>query len=97
MWLCSDKLSTPKIIQKYVVNRYKTYLLHPIIDCTETNIGLHFYDTNLRDYMNTHIKVYRYCQKSKKQSLKYGLLLAKEAEPFPLTEYQYILQAHTQL
>ena len=39
----SDKTVIPKILQKYVVNRYTTYLLHTIMDRTETTISQPYY------------------------------------------------------
>ena len=70
----------PKILQKYVVNWYHTYLLNPGKVRTEANISQHYYWPQLRDNICTHIKVYNNCQKNKKQNLKYGKLPAKEAE-----------------
>ena len=64
------------IIQKYIVNWYHTYLLYPVIDCTESTIGQHYYCTNLRDKIHTHIKFFKTCQK-KKQNKKYSILPAK--------------------
>ena len=42
----SDKMFLPEILQQYVVNGHKTYLLYPIIDRTETTIGQHYYYPN---------------------------------------------------
>ena len=50
------------------------------MDHTDTTISQNYYWTNLRDRIRTHIKVCRNFQNNKKQSLKYGLLPAKEAK-----------------
>ena len=39
--------------------------------------------TNLRNDIRTHIKVYDFFQKNKKQNLKCGILKIKEAEAIP--------------
>ena len=79
----SDKVVLQNYLQNYVVNGYKTYLLHPRIDLNETTIGRHYYWPNLRDDILTPIKICRTFQKNKKQSLKYGPLPDKEAETNP--------------
>ena len=79
----NDKIVVPTIIQKYVVNWYHTYLLHPGTECTEANISQHYYWTNLTDNILTHIKVCDTFQKNKKQNFKYGKLPAEEAEAIP--------------
>ena len=67
------------IIQNYVVNWYNTYLLHPVTERTKSTITQHYYWTNLRDGMSTHIKSCTTFQKNNK-TLKYCKLHAKEAD-----------------
>ena len=71
------------ILRKYTVNLYKTYILHPWIDCIKYTIDQHCERTNLRYDIRTHIKVCETFQKNKKQNLKYGILNIKEAEAIP--------------
>ena len=73
----------PKILQKYVVNGSKAYLLHPRMDCTKNTISQYHYWLNLREAMHTCIKLYMNFHKNMKQSLKYGLLPAKEVYDIP--------------
>ena len=81
MLICkNDKNFVPKILQKYVVNWYHTYLLHPGTELTEAIISQQYYWPHLRDNIRTNIKFCKNCQKNKKQNLKYGKLPAKEGE-----------------
>ena len=73
----------PKILRKYLVNWYHTYLSHPGMDITEATISQHYYWPQLRDNIRTHINVCNTCQKKMKQNFKYGKLSAKEAEAIP--------------
>ena len=73
----------PKILQKYVVNWYHTYLLHPGKVRIEATISHHYYWPQLRGDICTHIKVCKTCHKNKKKTLKYVKLPAKEAEAIP--------------
>ena len=42
MIICkNDKIVVPKIIRKYVVNWYHTYILHPGKELTESTISQH--------------------------------------------------------
>ena len=42
MLICkNNKIFVPKILQKYVVNWYHTYLLHPGMYCIEATISQH--------------------------------------------------------
>ena len=67
MIICkNDKIVVPKILQKYVVNWYHTYLWHSDKELTEAIISQHYYWTNLRDDIITQIKVCNTCKKNKK-------------------------------
>ena len=69
MLVCkNDKMFMPTMIESYVVNWYHKYLLHLGADCTEETIIQHYYWTNLREKIRTHIKVYKTCQKNKKKN-----------------------------
>ena len=76
----NDKISVPTIFQKYVVNWYHTYLLHPGTEHIEASISQHCYWPHLREDIRTHINVCNNCQKNKKQNLEYGKFSVKEAE-----------------
>ena len=73
----------PDTLQKYVVNWYHTCIFHPSEDCTDVTISQHYYWTNLKDYILTHIKVCKKFQKNKKYNLRHGKFPAKEAEAIP--------------
>ena len=64
----SDKTVIPKILRKCVVNWYKTYIIHPRMDCTDTSISQPYYWPNLREDIRTNIKVCMNFYKNKKQS-----------------------------
>ena len=73
----------PTILQKYTVNWYHTYQIHPEMDCTEATISQHYFWPNLRDNIRKQIKVDINYQRNKKKGLKYGYLLAKEVDAIP--------------
>ena len=78
-----DKIVLPTILQKYAVNWYHTYLLHPGMERTEATLCQHYYWPESRDTIRAHIKKCTTCQKNKKINKKYGYLPAKEAEAIP--------------
>ena len=54
MLICkNDKIVVPKILQKYVVSWYHTYLLHPGTEIIEATISQYYYWPNLRDNIRT--------------------------------------------
>ena len=53
----NENLVVPTILQNYVVNLYHKYLLHPVMDRTESTIIQQLYWPNLREDFCTHIKV----------------------------------------
>ena len=58
MLICKiDKIEVTKILRKYVVNWYHTYLLYPGTERTEATISQHYHWHNLRDGIYTHINV----------------------------------------
>ena len=64
MIICKNiKVIVPKIIQKYIVDWYHTYLLHLGPKRTEATISQHYYPPKLRDEIRTHINVCSICQK----------------------------------
>ena len=66
------------------------------MELTEATVSQHYYWTNLRNNMRTHIKVCNTCHKNKKQNLKYGKLPAKEAEAIPLEILSvYLIRPYT--
>ena len=79
----NSKIVIPSALQKYVLNWYHTYLLHPGITRTEETIKQHFYWPHLQTDVRKFVGTCDICQKSKKQRLKYGHLPAKEAEVVP--------------
>ena len=105
MRICkNDIIVVPKILQNYVVNWYHTDLSHMGTERTNTTISQHYYWTNLRDYIRTHIKVCNTFQKNKKQNLNNGKLLDKEAEAIPwyrlsvdlIDPYKIMRQGHNE-
>ena len=84
MLIChDDKIVVPKILQKYVVQWYHNYLLHPGAVRTEETIRQHLYWPDLRVDVRQYIKTCDTCQRFKKQQKKYGHLPAKDAEAVP--------------
>ena len=53
------------ILQKYAVNLYKAYILHPRMDCTKDIINQHYSWPRFRDDIRTHVKVCKTCQKTR--------------------------------
>ena len=53
------------------------------MDCTDATIRQHCYWPNLRYDIRTHTKDLKNYQKNKKEGLKYGHLVTKEAETIP--------------
>ena len=84
MLICKDdKIVVPNNLQKYVVYCYRTYLLQSVTESTEASISQHHYWHNLRNKINTHIKVCTTFQMNKKLNIKYGKLPAKEEKSIP--------------
>ena len=82
--ICKNgKIVIPDALQKYVLNWYHTYLLHPGSDHTERTIAQHFFWPTLRSDVRAHVKKCGTCQRCKKSKLKYGHLPVKEAEATP--------------
>ena len=55
--ICKNgKIVIPAALQKYVLNWYHTYLLHPGTDRTERTIAQHFFWPTLRNDIRAHIK-----------------------------------------
>ena len=80
---CEDKIVLPIILQKYVLNWYHVYLIHPGMDRTEAIIRQHLYWPGIRDAV---LKKETNCdtwQIPKLSKIKYGTLTAKEAEEIP--------------
>ena len=73
----------PTILQKFAVKWCHTYLLHPEIDGAEATISQQYFWPNLSDNICNQIKVGITYHRNKKQGLKYGYLLAKEADAIP--------------
>ena len=62
------------------------------MDHTETTISQHYCWPKLRDDMRTHTNFFSKCQNKNKQSLKYGILLAKESVKIPWSRlFVYII------
>ena len=84
MLVCyNDKIVIPKILQRYVLHWYHTYLLHPGMIRTEETIRQHLYWPDMQKDVRQYIKTCDTCQRKKKQRKKYGHLPAKEAETVP--------------
>ena len=79
----NGKIVIPCALQKYILNWYHTYLLHPGMTRTEETIRQHFYWKNLRADVRKYVGTCAACQKCKKQRIKYGWLPEKEAEAIP--------------
>jgi len=79
----NKKIVIPTALQKYVLNWYHTYLLHPGSTRTEETIKQHFYWPNLQKDVRKYVGTCDVCQKCKKQKPKYGWLPEKEAEAVP--------------
>ena len=62
----SDKNFILKILQRYIVNWYQTYLLNPGMGHTATTFVQHLYWPSLRYNIRNHIKVCSNCQKNNK-------------------------------
>jgi hypothetical protein len=78
-----DKIVIPKVLQKYVLHWYHTYLLHPGSDRTELTIKQHLYWNNMQADIRKHVDTCDTCQKTKKYKKKYGHLPEKTAEAVP--------------
>ena len=78
-----DKIVIPKVLQKYVLHWYHTYLLHPGSDRTELTIKQHLYWNNMQADIRKLVDTCDTCQKTKKYKKKYGHLPEKTAEAVP--------------
>ena len=79
---CMDKTAIPSIHQSYVLHWYHTYLLHPVLDRTETMIWQHLYWPNIRYAIRKKVKIVTFVNLQKDQ-IKYGKLPAKLSEEIP--------------
>ena len=73
----------PQTLQKRCVQWYHESLCHPGMTRTEQTIRQHFTWKNLRGDVERACKKCKICQKTKKKTIKYGKLPAKEAEAEP--------------
>ena len=65
--ICKNgKIVIPDALQKYVLNWYYTYLLHPGINHTESTIAQHFFWPTLCSDVRAHIRKCGTCQRCKK-------------------------------
>jgi cleavage and polyadenylation specificity factor subunit 1 len=77
------KIFIPKPLQTKIVQWYHTYLCHPGLNRTEETIRQHFYWNNLRATVQEVCGKCPTCQKTKRDSKKYGHLPPKQAESKP--------------
>ena len=69
-----------KKLQKYVVQWYHTYFLHPGLDRTEAMICQHLYWPGIREAIQKEVTNCDVCQLTKRSTEKYGKLPAKLSE-----------------
>ena len=87
---CEYKICIPSILQSYALYWYHTYLLHPVMDRIEVMIRHHLYWPRIIHVVRKEVTNCDTCQFTKRSSLKYGKLPAKEYEEIPwnkLCEY----------
>ena len=77
---CKDKIVIPSKIQSYALHWYHTYLLHPVMDRTETMILQNLYWPGIRDSIQKELNNCDTCQCKKLSDKKYGKLPSKLAE-----------------
>ena len=56
-----DKIVIPQKLQKYIINWYHTYLLHPRLDRTEAMIHQHLFWTDIVPAIRKYVKHYYLC------------------------------------
>lgn len=78
-----NKIVIPQSLQRRCVEWYHVNLCHPGETRTEHTIRQHFHWTNLRKDIETICRTCPTCQLTKKKTIKYGHLPAKEAEIEP--------------
>ena len=89
MLICKNgKIVVPKILQKYVVNLYHTYIFHPGTERTYSTISQHYYWPHLRDEIRNHIDVCNTCQKNKKKPLNMENDLLRKRRLLHRTDYR---------
>ena len=76
----NGKIVIPKSLQRRCVEWYHVNLCHPGATRTEQTIRQHFYWPNLRKDVETVCRTCPTCQLTKRKTIKYGHLPAKEAE-----------------
>ena len=74
---CNDKISIPSIIQSCVSHWYHTYLLHIIMDITDSIILQNLYWTRIRKAFQKEVTNCDTCQRTKWSNIKDGELTAK--------------------
>ena len=74
------RIYVPKALRKTVIEWYHTYLMHPGATRTEETLKQHLYWPGLQEDVKAIVLLCPTCQKSKKETQKYGHLPAKEAE-----------------
>jgi transposase InsO family protein len=79
----NDKIIVPKPLQKYLIEWYHQYLLHPGMNRTEETIKQHFWWNSMQKDIIDYVSRCSTCQRSKKQRKKYGHLPIKVAETNP--------------
>ena len=78
-----DKIVVPKTLQKRCIDWYHLSLCHPGATRTEQTIRQHFTWKNLKGDVEKVCKKCATCQLTKRKSIKYGKLPAKQAEAEP--------------
>ena len=61
-----DKIVIPRLLKKYVVKLYHTYLLHPVLDRTEAIIHQHLYYPGIREAVYIEVMKCDVCQRTKR-------------------------------
>jgi hypothetical protein len=79
----NDKIVIPKILQRRIVTWYHDMLCHPGETRTEQTLRQQFWWPNLRNDVHEVCSKCDTCQRTKRNSKKYGHLPAKEAEVDP--------------
>ena len=79
----NNKIVVPATLQKRCINWYHLSLCHPGVTRTEQMIRQHFMWKNLRQDVEKACKSCKTCQFTKRKSINYGKLPAKEAKASP--------------
>ena len=78
-----DKLVIPQLLQKYPMEWYYTYILHPGMDTTEAIIHQHLYWKDIRNDVQKEVTGCDACKRTKRPTKKYGAFPAKPVEEKP--------------